>query len=62
MQPDTERTDQGEQYLAPVVAPITDQQRLAARWQSPMKPRKPQRPCDVGLFDEDAQKQEHLKW
>jgi hypothetical protein len=57
--PDTEATDQGQQYVAPGIAPITIAQRLAGKWAAPMQPRSraQQRPCNVGLFDEDARKQ-----
>lgn len=60
--PATEATDQGQQYLAPGVAPVTTAQRLAHRWDAPMQPktRAQQRPCNLGLFDEDAKRQESL--
>ena len=53
----TEITDQGEQTLVPGVAPITLRQRLAALFAAPLAPRKPQRPMNIGLFDEDARNQ-----
>lgn len=59
-QPATEPTDQGEQFIAPGVAPVTTAQRLASRWDRPMQPRAPQKPCNVGLFDDDARRQESL--
>lgn len=57
--PATEATDQGQQYLAPGVAPVTVAERLAGKWNAPMQPRRPapQRPCNLGLFDEDSRKQ-----
>ncbi len=53
----TEITDQGEQTLVPGVAPITLRQRLAILFAAPLAPRKPQRPMNIGLFDEDARNQ-----
>ncbi len=53
----TEITDQGEQTLVPGVAPITLHQRLAILFAAPLAPRKPQRPMNIGLFDEDARNQ-----
>ena len=52
-----EITDQGEQTLVPGVAPITLRQRLAALFAAPLASRKPQRPMNIGLFDEDARNQ-----
>lgn len=59
-EPATEPTDQGEQCLVPGVQPVTTAQRLAGQWQARMQPRKPQRPCNVGLFDVDARNQMEL--
>jgi len=53
----TEFTDQGEQTLVPGVTPITLRQRLALLFAAPLAPRKPQRPMNIGLFDEDARNQ-----
>jgi hypothetical protein len=53
----SEPTDQGEQVLVPGVPPITLRQRLAALLVAPLAPRKPQRPMNIGLFDEDARNQ-----
>ena len=53
----TETTEQGEQTLVPGVAPITLRQRLASLFAAPLAPRKPQRPMNIGLFDEDARNQ-----
>lgn len=53
----TEITDQGEQTLVPGVVPITLRQRLAILFAAPLAPRKPQRPMNIGLFDEDARNQ-----
>lgn len=53
----SEPTDQGEQVLVPGVPPISLRQRLAALFAAPLGPRKPQRPMNIGLFDEDARNQ-----
>jgi hypothetical protein len=53
----TETTEQGEQTLVPGVAPITLRQRLAALFAAPLASRKPQRPMNIGLFDDDARNQ-----
>jgi len=53
----SETTEQGEQTLVPGVAPITLRQRLAALFAAPLASRKPQRPMNIGLFDEDARNQ-----
>lgn len=57
--PATETTDQGQQYLAPGVAPVSMAERLAGRWSAPLQPRRPrpQKPCNLGLFDDDARNQ-----
>ena len=48
----TEITPEGEQTVAPGIAPITLADRLALRAAAPMQPTRPQKPCDHGLFDE----------
>ena len=53
----SEPTDQGEQVLVPGIAPITLHQRLAALFAAPLASSKPQRPMNIGLFDEDARNQ-----
>ena len=53
----SEPTEQGEQVLVPGVAPITLRQRLAALFAAPLASAKPQRPMNIGLFDEDARNQ-----
>ena len=55
--PATEPTDQGDQMLVAGVAPITVRDRLALRLAAPLSPRAPQKPCDLGLFDEAARNQ-----
>ena len=52
-----EPTGIGLQSLVPGVAPITPSDRLAARAAAPLEPKKPQRPCDFGLFDLAARNQ-----
>jgi hypothetical protein len=53
----SEPTEQGEQTLVPGIAPITLRQRLAVLFAAPLASRKPQRPMNIGLFDEDARNQ-----
>ena len=55
--PNSEPTDQGEQMLVAGVAPITPRDRLALRLAARLTPRAPQKPCDLGLFDEAARNQ-----
>jgi hypothetical protein len=50
----TEPTPEGEQILVPGVAPVALRDRLALRLAAPMKP---QKPLNIGLFDEDARNQ-----
>lgn len=52
-----EATPIGAQSLVPGVAPIRLADRLAARAAAPLEPRRPQRPCDCGLFDLAARNQ-----
>ena len=53
----TERTEAGEQLLAPFVAPVSVRQRLDHLMAQPPLTRKPQKPLDIGLFDEAARNQ-----
>lgn len=53
----TEQTDQGEQILINGVQPVQDRDRLRLLAIAPMTPRKPQKPLNIGLFDEDARNQ-----
>jgi len=53
----SESTDQGEQVLVPGVVAITLRHRLAALFAARLTPSKPQRPMNIGLFDEDARNQ-----
>jgi hypothetical protein len=52
-----EATAIGAQSLIPGVAPIRLADRLAARAAAPLAAKKPQRPCDLGLFDLNARDQ-----
>ena len=54
---ESEVTDQGEQTLVPGVRPVTLRERLAFLAAVPLKPRKPQKALNIGLFDEDARTQ-----
>ena len=54
---DSETTPEGEQTLVPGVAPIRDRDRLVAFMAAPLRPRKAQKPLNIGLFDEDARNQ-----
>ena len=54
--PETEPTPQGPQMLIGGVRPLTFRDRFALR-AAPMRPAKPQKPCDLGLFDEGARNQ-----
>lgn len=56
----SEPTPEGEQTLIPGVRPITTRERLALLMAAPLVPRKPQKPLNIGLFDEDARNQLHL--
>jgi hypothetical protein len=53
----SEATEQGEQVLVPGVAPVTWRQRLTVLFAAPLASSKPQRPMNIGLFDEDARNQ-----
>ena len=55
--PASEPTEQGDQMLVAGVAPITVRDRLALRLAAPLEGRAPQKPCDLGLFDEAARNQ-----
>ncbi|WP_316979507.1 hypothetical protein [Shumkonia mesophila] len=53
----SEPTPEGEQTLIPGVRPISLRERIEARMAAPLHPRVPQKPLNVGLFDEDARNQ-----
>jgi hypothetical protein len=55
-----EMTPDGPQTLIPGVRPITMRDRLEACMDAPMVPRKPQKPLDIGLFDEIGRNQLEL--
>ena len=54
---ETEPTDQGGQCLVPGVKPVTERDRLRALMAAPLSPTRPQKRCDLGLFDEAARNQ-----
>lgn len=57
------RDDAGwRKTLIPGVRPITMRDRLEARMEAPLIPRKPQKPLDIGLFDEIGRNQLDLFW
>jgi hypothetical protein len=56
----SEMTPDGEQTLIPGVIPITMRDRLELRIAAPLSPRKPQKPLDIGLFDEIGRNQLEL--
>lgn len=58
--PVTEPTPEGEQILIPGVRPVSLRERLALRMAAPLEARKPQKPLNIGLFDEDARNQLNL--
>lgn len=55
--PSSEPTDQGEQVLVPGVPPVTLRQRLERRMAAALIPKNPEKPLNIGLFDEDARNQ-----
>jgi len=54
---ETEPTPLGEQSLVPGVRPVSIYERLMVLAAQPLASKKPQRPCDLGLFDEVARNQ-----
>lgn len=54
---EAEATPVGEQTLVPGVRPVALMERLQIRMNVPLEPRKPQKPCHVGLFDEERRRQ-----
>lgn len=53
----SEPTQAGEQILVPGIRPIPLRERLEAAMAAPLIPNKPQKPLDIGLFDETARNQ-----
>ena len=53
----SEPTPEGEQTLVPGIPPIGARERIEARMAAPLAPRVPQKPLDIGLFDEAARNQ-----
>lgn len=54
---EAEPTPLGEQTLIPGVRPVSIYERLMVLAAQPLTAKKPQRPCDLGLFDEVARNQ-----
>ena len=57
---ETEPTPIGEQTLIPGVRRVSIYERLMVLAAQPLLPKKPQRSCDLGLFDEVARNQMDL--
>lgn len=60
MKPDAfhaELTEQGEQILVSGVQPIGTNERVRAMMNAPLRPKRAQKPCDIGLFDDNARNQ-----
>ena len=57
IRPSAEMTPEGEQLAVPGVNPITLRDRLMLRMAAPLELKRPQKPCDIGLFDLDARNQ-----
>jgi len=57
---ETEVTPQGQPTLVSGVPPITERERIEAMMNGPIRPRRPQKPLNIGLFDEDARRQMDL--
>lgn len=54
---ESEKTPEGVQALVTGVRPVTDRDRLAVLAARPLAPARPQKPLNIGLFDEDARRQ-----
>ena len=54
---DVECTSQGLQLMLGGVRPASMKDRLTWLVEQPMRPRKRQKPCDVGLFDSQSRNQ-----
>ena len=57
---ETEPTSIGEQMLIPGVGRVSIYERLMVLAAQPLGPKKSQKPCDLGLFDEVARNQMDL--
>jgi hypothetical protein len=55
-----EQTPEGEQSLVPGVKPLDAGEKLKRLAAAPLAPGKPQKPCDIGLFDEISRRQREL--
>jgi hypothetical protein len=54
---ESEATPAGEQVLIPGVAPVSSRDLIALRAAKPLASSTPQKPLDIGLFDEAARNQ-----
>ena len=54
---EAEPTEAGWQMLVPGVRPVTIRERIAHLAAQPLTPSRPQKPLDIGLFDEAARQQ-----
>lgn len=59
-EPEIEDTPIGPQYMMPGISPVRLKERLAYLQSLPWTPKKPQKPCDIGLFDEESRRQLEL--
>ena len=57
---ETEATSLGPQTLVPGVRPVSMKARLEALAAHPLEPRRLQKACDIGLFDDVARNQMDL--
>ena len=53
----SELTEQGEQVLVPGVRPVATRDRLRLPADALLRPRRAQRPLDIGLFDDCRRRQ-----
>jgi hypothetical protein len=57
---ETEATHLGPQTLVPGVRPVSMKARLEALAAHPLEPKRLQKPCDIGLFDDCSRNQMDL--
>jgi hypothetical protein len=57
---DVERTPEGLQLMLGGVKPSSMKEKVDWLAAQPMQPRRQQKPCDIGLFDEESRKQFEL--
>jgi len=58
--PEVEATAAGFQTLIAGVAPLSSRARLQVRADAPLMPKRAQKRCDLGLFDEASRRQTDL--